>query len=346
MLDEMRLLRAMNKKKPKKCTQKLLLIDRENEDNKRTATRRPKDFSYCICSLISSYFEKILDFIKLKCDQIYCSPPTCFDVELTNYCNLNCAICPHSLMKRKKGFMDINTFKKIVDQSKKYKFPIHWLQGVGEPLMHPDLESILRYFHENGLGLGGISTNCLLLDERRMNIIVKYCKIVRLSIDSTNPGVYQHLRRNKKHKEACEKINMLINLSKDSNLKIEIQLLRTRLNRDEGVKEFQKIFGTHKNVKYIIKNAVLCGNAEDFRVNSIKSDVRKCLMPYNHLNIAWNGDATFCCFDCEINQRIGNIKMDSLNRIWRGAKTNELRKQLRKGEFDMLPVCKKCSGPI
>ena len=37
-------------------------------------------------------------------------------VEITNHCNLNCIMCNNDKLKRKRGFMDISLYKKIIDE--------------------------------------------------------------------------------------------------------------------------------------------------------------------------------------------------------------------------------------
>ena len=75
-------------------------------------------------------------------------------VELTNQCNLACAMCMHPFMKRSQGHMDLGLFKRIVDQSKEFKFPLQALCGCGEPLLYPYLREALEYFQKNGFGMG------------------------------------------------------------------------------------------------------------------------------------------------------------------------------------------------
>ncbi len=63
------------------------------------------------------------DLFKNKCVKI----PTHLDVELTNYCNIRCNMCPvgTAAMKRAQGFMNEDVFEKIVYNIRK----LH-IQGV------------------------------------------------------------------------------------------------------------------------------------------------------------------------------------------------------------------------
>ena len=73
-------------------------------------------------------------------------PPDRLYVESTNICNLSCIMCPTGRKEqvRKKGYMDFDLFKSIVDQM------APWVQTTtlhiwGEPLMHPRLFDMIAY---------------------------------------------------------------------------------------------------------------------------------------------------------------------------------------------------------
>ena len=71
--------------------------------------------------------------------------PVRFNVEPTNYCNLSCSMCPREL-NRPFGYMELNLFKKIIDESILYgKRLIITLNKDGEPLLHPELTQMIKY---------------------------------------------------------------------------------------------------------------------------------------------------------------------------------------------------------
>jgi len=65
-------------------------------------------------------------------------------IELTSECNLACKYCPHPKMKREKNHMSLETYAKALEHVKYFKQfanqPELSLTGLGEPLMHPQLE--------------------------------------------------------------------------------------------------------------------------------------------------------------------------------------------------------------
>src|SRR3989338_7530331 len=68
-------------------------------------------------------------------------------VEVTSYCNLRCIICPYPTLKRPKGDMSFEVFKKIVDEiAREDPSAGLWVAIMGEPLIRGEgLLQMLSY---------------------------------------------------------------------------------------------------------------------------------------------------------------------------------------------------------
>lgn len=71
--------------------------------------------------------------------------PIHMQIELTNYCNLRCPVCPTGIgaMNRKPLAMDIQLFKQLMDEAGQYLITL-CLWAWGESILHPQLADILR----------------------------------------------------------------------------------------------------------------------------------------------------------------------------------------------------------
>ena len=54
-------------------------------------------------------------------------------------------------MQRKTGLMDFSLFRKIVDESKGRTELLYMANGVGEPLIHPNIIEMIEYANKNGI---------------------------------------------------------------------------------------------------------------------------------------------------------------------------------------------------
>ena len=84
-------------------------------------------------------------------------------VEISNICNLNCSFCPGTTRKPKR--MNTEEFKVVLNKIKPYTDFINF-HVLGEPLCHPDLESLLALAKEMKL-MVNIVTNGTLLSQKK-----------------------------------------------------------------------------------------------------------------------------------------------------------------------------------
>jgi MoaA/NifB/PqqE/SkfB family radical SAM enzyme len=89
--------------------------------------------------------------------------------EVTNYCNFDCAFCPSGRLARPREHMDLDLFKKgiddIVQDRVTDRIGFHVL---GEPLMYPHIYEAISYAHAQGLHTE-LSTNGSLLTPARID---------------------------------------------------------------------------------------------------------------------------------------------------------------------------------
>ena len=94
-------------------------------------------------------------------------------IEITNCCNLKCKFCPE--INRKKEFMSVNDFEKVIEKIQKYTNLV-LLHVKGEPLLHNKLEEILNVLEKYDLK-ANITTNGTLIKDNLE--ILKKSKAVR-----------------------------------------------------------------------------------------------------------------------------------------------------------------------
>ena len=278
-------------------------------------------------------------------------PPGLFSVELTGHCNINCAMCARSAgLTRPTKHMDIALFKEIVDQSKFYNMPIGWMHHFGETLMYPHLREALSYFKQNGLGNGAISTNAILLNEEKRDILLENSRYILCDMDSMNPDAYKNIRNNKFFTRVRDNIaNLIAERDKRGvDCKIVVQFLRTSFNKDESISDMMDYFGHHDNLKYIEKGTVKHPRGGDIAIYSSvnKQDYRiGCYMAKRQLCIMCTGECASCCWDANGEQVVGDVRKQTIAEIWQGHEHRQLQARLDAGDFSELPLCAKCGGP-
>lgn len=278
--------------------------------------------------------------------------PGLFQVELTNYCNIDCTMCARSAgLKRPIGHMDIELFKTIVDQSKKFEMPIHWLHHFGDTLIYPKLREALQYFKQHGYGPGSVSTNAILLNDEKIDMLLEYGGNVLCCLDTMDPVAYKLIRNNNHYERVRHNIEKFIaeRDRRNSDTKIVVQFLRTANNMDEDLTAMMDHFGLHQNVRFIEKRTDKHPNGGDITIISPDHKVdnkRTCLKIQSELCVLWTGECVPCCWDADGEQIIGDVREENIASIWQGHKHKEMQHQLQTGIKGCLSLCDKCSGPI
>jgi len=92
-------------------------------------------------------------------------------VEISADCNLKCVMCPrggvHGLVNKRRGMMDIEIFKKIIDKFRDENVRVRelWLANWGEPFLNPLFPEMARYAKSRLTGAKIIAfsnLNCLM----------------------------------------------------------------------------------------------------------------------------------------------------------------------------------------
>ena len=277
--------------------------------------------------------------------------PYVVDVELTNYCNLACRMCPHTLMKRDKGYMEETVLKKIVDECALNGAAIRFIRW-GEHLLHQNIFEYISYAKSKGV-IVHLTTNGILLDRAKAEKLID-CGLdsVIFSMQGATKEAYEIMRDNNKYDLLEKNIRYLVEIRQNKGVKnpvIHISSTMTDETQDE-IKAFKdKWMGIVDSVGIGVTTFEYVNtpeNQENVKEFTSKQYVRKeyrpCTEVLTKLSVNWNGDVTACCGDYDSFLLLGNIKEKSLKEIWNSEKEKKIREILGRLEMDKLPLCKDC----
>jgi radical SAM protein with 4Fe4S-binding SPASM domain len=287
--------------------------------------------------------------------------PASVSIELTNNCNLH---CPHCLsgsgqMTRKRGFMDIELFNKVIKELRPYLYNIN-LYFQGEPMLHP----LFFSFAQNCRGIPTVvSTNGHFLSEENSEKIVStgLNKII-ISLDGIDQETYSGYRVNGNLVTVMNGIRNLTSSKKrhNSSLKIVIQSLVTRFNQHQipQIKEFAKSVNASlslKSIQIIDKAEIGSWLSADrkfsrYRIKNgeyiIKNSLPdRCARLWFNPVITWDGKIVPCCFDKDGEYVMGDLNHDSFRDIWEGPKYRIFRKSILSGRH-LIDICRNCTSGL
>ena len=181
---------------------------------------------YYIANKIKHFYLKIIKSTKV-------AYPSTIMLELTNFCNLSCTICPREYdygKKMDKGMMDIEIAKKIIDEVYPYLDSIG-LTGMGETFLYEEIGEVVDYIKGKNKGIIiSVSTNAVL-----PNFIEKVKKFIgkidtiQISIDGLNE-VYNSIRIGSSFEILDKNIKILSKLCKGSSTDLMLNMVVTKEN--------------------------------------------------------------------------------------------------------------------
>lgn len=233
-------------------------------------------------------------------------------VEITNICNMTCPFC--SQLKRKEELIEVDKFKIVLDNIKKYTDYIY-LHIKGEPLIHPNLEAILALCFDYNIKVN-ITTNSTLLKQNFT--ILKNAKAIRqINLSLHSLGFIDE----DKQKQYLDEVIGLINYVSEN--KPFYLSLRFWLGNNH-FQNYAKIYIESYFSKQIIASFapflpnVYVSFEEEFTwpdENVEKTEFKYCHGIKDHIGILVDGTVVPCCLDGNGVVNLGNIYESSLDEI-------------------------------
>lgn len=176
-------------------------------------------------------------------------------MEINNYCELKCRFCIADLgYKYPSTNISIELIEKIIEEYKADKTKAVFITG-GEPLLHPEINKIIRKFVMNGY-YTYITTNGQHLSDERFAVEFMYSGIHRISIPVYGCNDYMYdtmtgvVNSFDKLKRGLDNI-FYIKRNYLPNIKIELRLLMTKFNIEHNENVIEWIYKNYSDVDYI-----------------------------------------------------------------------------------------------
>ncbi len=291
------------------------------------------------------YDKKINKNIK-KLDNEY---PYGLEIGTTNICNAECIMCPHTRLK-KMGTMDMNLYKKIIDNCKKLNITAITLSFFGEPFIDKTIIEKIKYAKEKGMCVSFYSNASLMTKEKSQKIIEAGLDHITISFDGATKETYEKIRKKLKFEVVKKNILDLIENKKRmkrNNPTITLVLVELEENKKE-IKRFYKEWKDKvQNINIInmrnwANQITKEGTKESLHFNK-NLNRKPCALIWKELVVDWNGDVVLCNDDWEHTTILGNLKKQSIEEVWMGEKMRKIREAHVKRDFSKVPLCSKCN---
>ena len=281
--------------------------------------------------------------------------PLSLDFETNNFCNLKCRMCLFSSdlypdNKRPKGFLNVNSFKRLTDEGSEHALPAMTFGFESEPLLHPHLPQMVEYARSHGVMDIRVGTNGMLLDlDMSKRLIDSGLTRLEISVDAIDPQTYSSIRHGGDYYRLIKNIFTFLELR--HNLGLIFPLLRVsflKLQANEGQLQpflnFWKNTADYFSIQNLLDYEIL--ESEDTSKNADHQPTSrdfKCVKINQRMYIRYNLTSLPCgyVFGWE-GLALADLHETSIYHAWNSAKFRELREIHACGKYWHNHYCKRC----
>jgi pyruvate-formate lyase-activating enzyme len=271
--------------------------------------------------------------------------PRKFAVEVCADCNLRCSMCHHPMMRRPKGNMPIELWRRCADQIARLSPDTEcWFSFCGEPLMRPELLiEMIGYGKRAGLRSLNINTNGMLLTAEWVEPILD-CGIdlIVFGIDGFSAETYERIRLGGIRGVVYANVERILKrrLTRSDGPEIQVQFIAMEENEHE-----LDAFTDHwlkRGAVVKARNQLSWGGKFGTALCVAPEDRIACPWALTMMHVFWDGRVPRCPGDTEGEEGVGNAWEEPLATLWgRLGNYRDLHLARRFGE---LPArCRECT---
>lgn len=252
---------------------------------------------------------------------------TSLNIEVTNFCNLRCSFCPvNNGMQRVKRYLDSSLFRRLIDETPSLEFilPFQW----GEPLLHPEIASMIRYASDRGIR-SYLTTNGTLLTE---DIARDLCRsgLERLTFSIDGDDETHEVVRGVPLQVVRDKIDLMKNVRRRLGQGPRIDVSMVIDDTTEGAYQTYLSTWRHK----VDRVQAIPKMVEAPRRTPCRELWRGTLV------VMADGRVTVCCVDSEGDLAIGHVDESTPSQLYKSKSMKQLRRAHANGCFP--DKCQKC----
>lgn len=256
-------------------------------------------------------------------------------IELTNKCNLHCAMCYRQDMVATQGEMSLTLLDKISHQIASIntieKVFLHWR---GEPTCYHDLVAAVKILSIKDVKVI-LFTNGIQFDsDLACKIIKQGVHAIYFSVEATDSISYYKIRGSYNFCKLVENISNTIAIRNQLCARTKINISTVLIDENiSKLSSFINFWGNRvDNIEYHIDS-----RGSKYFVNQPK----QCQWPFEGLFISWNGVVSACCMDINISYPLGNVHTMSLLQIFNSECASKLRSCLSNDKS--IGMCGQCN---
>ena len=270
--------------------------------------------------------------------------PNIMRVENISFCNEKCIICPYESVKRSKGIMQDDLFKKIVVEHSllaerpKLIFPA----SIGEPFMDKNFFDKLLFASNYYSDIAAFTNASLLTKENFLNYVKNGGTELMLTLHGFSKERYTYITKTDYYDVVRSNIERVAYLNYNLNRPIRLFLdvyADFSYECEQFVDKMKKLGVIAQRIA--IENTHNWGGAVEGY--SKKELSEHCIRIYEQFGIQFDGTVVPCCIDVSGKYILGNAKSQTIEEIFLSSQYNRLVELEKNGMIRKNELCTICN---
>ena len=267
-------------------------------------------------------------------------------IEPVSACNLRCIMCfqiDESFTNDSNfmGSMELELFKKIIDEAVEGGTKAITLASRGEPTLHPKLGDMLEYCAGKFFELK-INTNGTRLNDALIHKILKSgVTNMVFSIDSYTKNEYESIRVKGIFEQVLQNVKRFKEIKEKFYPKsgCETRVSGVKVDKKQSPNKFKNFWKDYVNNVVMVEMENRWDtyhNPKEIMANGA------CNYLWERMYVWYDGLCNPCDIDYKSELSVGSIKDESIKEIWNGQKFTELRNMHLNGKRNKVYPCDRC----
>jgi radical SAM protein with 4Fe4S-binding SPASM domain len=289
--------------------------------------------------------------------------PFTISVEPTTSCNLRCPECPSGLRKfsRDTGMISLEMFHQVIDQLHPDLFYLI-LYFQGEPYLNPLFFHMVEYAGKMKIYTATSTNAHFLTDSLARKTVESGLDRIIISLDGLDQETYEKYRVGGSMEKVIEGTRNLVRWKRELKSKTPYIILQfivfstnehqvpalRNLAKDLGVDKLElksaQVYDFEEGNPLIPQNETFSRYKKKVGGGYIIDNPlnNHCLRMWRGCVITWDGQVVPCCFDKDAAHRLGDLKKQTFQQIWRGEAYENFRGKLFSARSE-IDICKNCT---
>jgi hypothetical protein len=269
-------------------------------------------------------------------------------IETIAYCNAACVFCPYPKMKRQRGQMSMELFRKIVDEGVTIdRVESVTLTGLGEPLLDKQLFDRISYIKKAAAAakhpvMVDMYTNgSFLTHETSEKLRDAGLDVLYISLNAGRADVRKTIMKVDDYDKVVAEAHYAISLGKPKVL-VKAVGSKDLMEGDDRHAFLEEWGGEYQNGGHAFLH--LEGNWAGAMWPMRVRPTTPCSRALDQIMVMWDGRVSLCCFDGEGEVVLGDLNRSTIREVFAGEKAVGIRQAHVDGRRGELPLCATCTA--